>query len=205
MEKPIPNICPSCGGPLSDHAQCIAKDCERAQICDHCNRRLNAYGVCTNRLCLMAVCDICHVYLDVYGYCPNKDCTNNKTPKVAGLSTLPPDDVAFTAPTDKPEAPSIATCEACGHHYEAVLESCPSCTERMTSTTDDPFEDESVHQRLTIPCPIDEGPYAAFASGGRREKSPRKPSSPDVDIRIRDADELEVWEAKVLLEGESHD
>jgi len=202
VKKPIPNICPSCEGPLN-HAQCVAKNCERAQLCEHCGRLLTVYGVCTNRLCLMAVCDICHVYLDVYGLCPNSTCLNSMRPKVAGLSARAADDPMFTSPTDKPDAPQITTCETCGNPYEAVLASCPSCTERVTGMPDDPFEDREIHQRLTIPCPPGEHPYDVLASGIKT--APRKSSSPAVEICVSDAADLETWEAEELLKEDSHD
>jgi len=217
VKKPIPNICPSCEGPLN-HAQCVAKNCERAQLCEHCGRLLTVYGVCTNRLCLMAVCDICHVYLDVYGLCPNSTCLNSMRPKVAGLSARAADDPMFTSPTDKPDAPQITVCETCGNPYEAVLASCPHCTERLSSKIDDPFDADpvagsDVNQRLTIPCPdpaaFDVAPLRIIDVDLPKDPKPpfvRKSSRPHIEITIQDADadeeEILARETQKLLQGE---
>jgi len=200
VKKPIPNICPSCEGPLSERSQCISKDCGQARNCDHCGRLLNAYGVCMNRFCLRSVCDICQVYLDVYGSCPS--CEHKQGQPLLGPS-MSPDDPVFTSPTDKPDAPQIMVCETCGKSYEAVLASCPSCTERVTGMPDDPFEGREIHQRLTIPCPPGEHPYDVLASGIKT--APRKSSSPAVEVCVSDAADLETWEAEELLKEDSHD
>jgi hypothetical protein len=180
--KPKPNICPLCKGPLTGDAQCIFPKCENFKACEYCGARLNIYRVC-----------------------PNTACPNSLKRGSTRTVPPPPGHEMFTRTTMDFTVPNV-TCETCGKKYEAVFLSCPHCAERMASETDEPFSDDpkkaDVHHRLTIPCPMPPPSFDPARPSGKKQDILRKSSSPKVEIRIEDADELEPWEAEEILKGE---
>lgn len=156
-EKPTLNICPSCGFPLTEYAQCTNPVCANAKDCDHCGIRLNAYGVCPTKLCLRARCKYCDVHLDIYGICPNDTCPNNlkSRPEDSRLSS---NDERFSSDTIVSDAPQIVTCRDCDEEYEFALGFCPHCVNREANRADELFvedvlDPDNPDHGLTIPCP----------------------------------------------------
>lgn len=211
--KPIPNICPWCGFPLTGSAHCTNPGCPHAWTCEYCGKRLNVYGVCTTWMCLSSRCDICDVTLNPNGVCPNDTCPNSMKSVSCDWTDIPPDHSPFTRDTIIPEGEQVVTCDRCGKRFSTVLEACPYCTPHEAHNADDlpdedPTEENDIHHSFTIPCP-DPVKFDAESTPPSERKSQliSKPSAPVIHISIEDAgeDEAELFDLEMqkLLNEES--